>query len=173
MNSKCWLQISSGNGPEECCCAVGKVYGEIKAGAGKKGISVSLIHAIPSQVKGNFKSLLLSLAGAGRERSNGYGKANTVRIIHLSTGITVQASEERSQHMNKKLVLARLDAILRQRHQKRQIDHSKERWHKHHQLVRGSSIRVYNSTLLLQLPLAPSPQAAATIIFFVSLFIRQ
>jgi peptide chain release factor len=63
LNSKCWLQISSGNGPEECCCAAGKVYREIKAEAVKKGISVSLIHAVPSQVNGNFKSLLLSLVG--------------------------------------------------------------------------------------------------------------
>lgn len=205
MSSKCWLQISSGNGPEECCCAVGKVYGEIKAEAMKKGISVSLIHAVPSQVNGNFKSILLSLVGdslgnfcrgwqgtvqwiwksqyrphhkrknwfVGVEvlnppenqeqwtmdelrietcRSTGPGgqhvnkTESAVRIIHLTTGITVHASEERSQHMNKKLALARLDAILRQRHQKRQMDHCKERWHKHYQLVRGSSIRIYKGS---------------------------
>lgn len=202
--SKCWLQITSGSGPEECCRAVGNVYREITAEAGGKGISVSLIHAEPGRVNGNFKSLLLSVDGdpqpvetfcrswrgtvqwiwqseyrphhkrknwfVGVEpltppdnqtrwkqneirietcRSGGPGgqhvnkTESAVRVIHLPTGFTAAAGEERSQHMNKKLALARLDSLFREKHRDRQAADQKKRWEKHWQLDRGNSIRVY------------------------------
>ncbi len=205
--SKRWLQITSGSGPEECRRAVGNVYREITAEAEEKGIALSLIHAEPGRVNGNFKSLLLSVDGepapletfcrswqgtvqwiwqseyrphhkrknwfVGVEvltppdkqtqwkqdeirietcRSGGPGgqhvnkTESAVRVIHPPTGLVGFADEERSQHMNKKLALARLDSLFREKLRDRQAADQKKRWAKHWELDRGNSTRVYKGT---------------------------
>lgn len=205
--SKCWLQITSGNGPEECCRAVGNVYREITAEAAGRGISLSLIHAVPGRMNGNFKSLLLSVDGetvpvetfrrswqgtvqwiwqsqyrphhkrknwfvgieilTPPEKQAGWSKneikietcrsggpggqhvnktESAVRVIHPATGLVGFADEERSQHMNKKLAMARLDSLFREKQKDRQTADQKKRWEKHWQLDRGNSIRVYKGT---------------------------
>jgi peptide chain release factor len=207
LNSKCWFQISSGSGPEECCRTVGSVFNEISKEVKESRISVSLVHAVPTAIEGNYKSMLLSLEGESGSldvfcrswqgtiqwiwksdyrphhkrknwfvsvealnpvpdaynwkkdeirietcRSSGPGgqhvnkTESAVRVIHLPTGITALAGEERSQHMNKKLALARLDALLLRQHRERQQKAQKGRWQKHRQLERGNSIRVYRGS---------------------------
>ncbi|MCP4213423.1 MAG: peptide chain release factor H [bacterium] len=202
MNNNCWLQVSAGSGPEECRRTVGKVYETICAEAAEKNIKTSLVHAVPSGIKGNYKSLLLSLQGNGlenfrrswqgtvqwiwkskyrpnhkrknwfvsvdvftpREKSGGLSEKDikietiraggpggqhvnktesAVRITHLPSGITVRADEERSQHMNKKLAIARLDMLLEEQQREQQKEDEKERWKTHNQLERGNGIRIY------------------------------
>jgi peptide chain release factor len=196
------MQVSAGDGPEECCCAVGNVSRKIEQEADENGISVSVIHSVPTTCQGNYKSVLLSLSGEGLDhfcdtwqgtvkwiwksryrphhkrknwfvgievfkpvdkenrrhrrelrietcRSGGPGgqhvnKTETaVRIVHLPTGLSAAASEERSQFMNKKLAMARLETMFRNLEKQRLMDEKKNQWLKHKQLERGNSIRVF------------------------------
>lgn len=66
-----------------------------------------------------------------------------VRVVHVPTGIRVIAREERSQSLNRKLSLARLNKLLEQKAAFRQRDANKEKWGAHNRLQRGNPIRVF------------------------------
>jgi peptide chain release factor len=68
-----------------------------------------------------------------------------VRVTHLSTGLQATASEERSQHQNRKLAMARLFRKLNELSLKRQEDARVRRWHAHQHLKRGDPVRVFHS----------------------------
>jgi peptide chain release factor len=68
-----------------------------------------------------------------------------VRVTHLSTGLQATASEERSQHQNRKLAMARLFRKLNDLSLKRQDDARVGRWHAHQHLKRGDPVRVFHS----------------------------
>jgi len=69
--------------------------------------------------------------------------ASAVRAIHLPTGLTVTASEERSQYLNKKLAVARLSKLIETQNQAVTMQDQKKRWLKHQQLKRGNPVRIY------------------------------
>lgn len=199
---KCWIQITSGNGPEECCHAVARVYEDMARQAADLQITFTPVSAVPSKKNGNFKSMLFTAEGKGlkdfylewkgsiqwiwqsryrpnhkrknwfvgvevfplcREpedwlphevriettRAGGPGgqhvnkTESAVRVTHVATGLVVRADEERSQRMNKKLALARLEAKLKERKKEAEVMEDKERWRNHYALERGNSIRVY------------------------------
>ena len=66
---------------------------------------------------------------------------SAVRVTHLPTGMQATAMEERSQHRNRKLALARLTKKLKDVDLKRHGDAREERWRAHQELERGNPVR--------------------------------
>ena len=73
--------------------------------------------------------------------------ATAVRLTHLPTGIAVTAREERSQHANRKLALARLKQLLEARTSGKQEQFEQRLWDRHNALERGNPVRVLRGTL--------------------------
>jgi peptide chain release factor len=68
---------------------------------------------------------------------------SAVRVTHIPTGAQASATEERSQHRNRKLALARLTRKLDQLNSKRHSHAREERWRAHQELRRGNPVRVF------------------------------
>jgi peptide chain release factor len=66
-----------------------------------------------------------------------------VRVTHLPTGTRASAMEERSQHRNRKLALARLSRKLEEAQAQRHHDAREKRWRAHRELERGNPVRVF------------------------------
>lgn len=83
----------------------------------------------------------LRASGPGGQHVNRTESA--VRVTHRPTGISTLAQEERSQHMNKRLALARLAALLAERENEKRRTAEDKRWRQHTRLERGNAVRVY------------------------------
>ncbi|MDP4182667.1 MAG: peptide chain release factor H [Bacillota bacterium] len=196
-----WIQISSGKGPDECELAVSLFLKTYQKEYKNKGITTNVIDAVPGNMSGNLKSVLLSMECEEHEefihiingtvlwickspyrpnhkrknwfinieafqsteklkfyekdvkfesmRSSGPGGQNVnkvetaVRAIHLPTGLTVTANEERSQYMNKKLALGRLSNLIISKNDEESSSHKRTMWMQHNVLERGNPIRIY------------------------------
>jgi len=68
---------------------------------------------------------------------------SAVRVTHVPSGLSAIAREERSQHLNRRLALARLARLFEQQGQSAEADRRRQRWQKHHSLVRGQAVRVF------------------------------
>ena len=68
---------------------------------------------------------------------------SAVRVTHVPTGIQALAMEERSQHRNRKLALARLVQKIDALNAGRRGQAREERWRAHHDLERGNPVRVF------------------------------
>lgn len=68
---------------------------------------------------------------------------SAVRAVHIPTGISVVAREERSQQMNRRLAIARIAALLREESLKRQAMQKQDNWRNHNRLVRGNPVRSF------------------------------
>ncbi len=68
---------------------------------------------------------------------------SAVRVTHVPTGVQASATEERSQHRNRKLALARLAKKLQELNAGRAAEAQAERWRAHQQLKRGNAARVF------------------------------
>ncbi len=66
-----------------------------------------------------------------------------MRALHIPTGLTTTASEERSQYMNKKLALARLENLIKARNEEKLNNNKKSMWMQHNALERGNPVRTY------------------------------
>lgn len=71
---------------------------------------------------------------------------SAVRVTHTPTGLVAQAQEERSQHRNKALAVARLAAMLAERSANEGKAVEREKWAKHDSLERGNPVRVYKGS---------------------------
>jgi len=210
MNSHCWLQVSSGQGPDECALAVKYISQRIILEAEQYGLHARYIDCVPGSKPGTLISALLGLQGdrlddfikrwygtvqwvcsspyrpehkrknwfVGVEtlsavakdqcginikdvdfdtiRASGPGgqHVNTtdsaVRATHRPSGTTVVAREERSQHMNKRLALARLQKRLEEK-QKATLSSEKQfLWEQHNQLERGNPVRVFEGEIMVE-----------------------
>lgn len=68
---------------------------------------------------------------------------SAVRATHRPSGLVATAREERSQAMNKRLVLARLAQMIATVSEGKRADADRERWSRHDQLERGQPVRVF------------------------------
>ncbi len=89
----------------------------------------------------DFKTEKMRSSGPGGQHANKTESA--VRITHVPSGIRASAQEERSQHMNKKLAMSRLEKLLDERDKKAGKKAEKNRWEKHNDLERGNPVRVF------------------------------
>ena len=68
---------------------------------------------------------------------------SAVRVVHIPSGVSAQAREERSQHANHQLALARLAEKLEEQQQDQQRQQTASRWAEHSRVERGNPVRVY------------------------------
>lgn len=88
-----------------------------------------------------FKIETMRASGPGGQHVN---KTETaVRITHVPTGATAVAQEERSQYLNRKLAMSRLNCLLRQKENESISDCRNSLWNHHNRLERGNPIRIY------------------------------
>ena len=83
----------------------------------------------------------LRASGPGGQHVNRTESA--VRVTHLPTGLTAMAQEERSQHLNRRLALARLANLFAERAETKTHEEMTSRWRQHTQLIRGNPVRIY------------------------------
>lgn len=185
------VQISAGQGPEECQIAVGKLYQSLKEEfkdlemiSCKEGRSKGSYHSILfiteqdlSFLEGSVQWIWKSTVRPEHKRKNwfvdvsiipekeevedteeyriekfycgGKGGQNVnkvesgVRVIHIPTCIAVVSTEERSQYLNKRKALKRLQAILETMKKDTEAEQINVAWREHQRIVRGNPVRIY------------------------------
>ena len=92
----------------------------------------------------NIKFERFHCGGNGGQNVN---KVETgVRLIHLPTGITVTSTAERSQLLNKRDALEKLNKILKDKQLQQQKLQINNAWREHNRIVRGNPVRIYKGT---------------------------
>lgn len=66
-----------------------------------------------------------------------------VRLIHIPTGIAVTSTAERTQFLNRKNALNKLNAILQEQTEIAKQKQINSAWQEHQRIVRGNPVRVY------------------------------
>ena len=66
-----------------------------------------------------------------------------VRLTHIPTGIVVTSTSERSQLLNRKDALNRLNLLLHEQEQQAIQKQTNTAWSEHYQIVRGNPTRIY------------------------------
>jgi protein subunit release factor B len=89
--------------------------------------------------------LLFSACRAGGPGGQHVQTSSTaVRVLHVPTGLSVRAEDERSQLANRKAALRRLEQVLAQREEERRADGMREAWRAHQALQRGEPVAVWD-----------------------------
>jgi peptide chain release factor len=73
---------------------------------------------------------------------------SAVRAVHIPTGKSATAREERSQLMNKKLALSRLASLFAREQTDREHESKSKLRHSHWELERGNPVRTYDGETL-------------------------
>ena len=87
----------------------------------------------------------LKASGPGGQHVNKTESA--VRVTHIPSGISVTASDERSQLQNKKQAIERLKIKLAAYEQERAMAFVQGNWQNHNELERGNPVRVIKEEL--------------------------
>jgi len=88
-----------------------------------------------------FKFESMRPSGPGGQHVN---KTETaVRVTHIPTGLRAISQAERSQHLNKRIALARLDQLLRRKELKAEAKQTRIRWREHDLLDRGNAVHLF------------------------------
>lgn len=87
----------------------------------------------------------LKASGPGGQHVNKTESA--VRVTHIPSGISVTASDERSQLQNKKQSIERLKIKLAAYEQEREMAFEQTNWQNHNELERGNPVRVIRAEL--------------------------
>ncbi|WP_222612511.1 hypothetical protein [Undibacterium flavidum] len=66
------VQITAGQGPEECCLGVAKTWQALQREARRYACRLELVESVPATRTSNFKSLLLSLEGENENSSTSW-----------------------------------------------------------------------------------------------------
>jgi peptide chain release factor len=99
---------------------------------------------LPPVADADLRFEALRAGGPGGQHQNRTESA--VRVVHLPTGIAVVARDERSQHRNKSLAVARLRALLAAVHE-RDRDAARFRdWLARISVERGNAVRTLRDT---------------------------
>jgi peptide chain release factor len=72
---------------------------------------------------------------------------SAVRATHLPSGISVMASERRSQFQNKSEAISRLKEKVKEWYLNKATEKAQEQWYQHNILERGNAVRVFNERL--------------------------
>lgn len=66
-----------------------------------------------------------------------------VRVVYQSLNISCEATEERTQLMNKKIALKKLKLLIDNMNKESEISNKAGRWKENFELIRGNPVRVY------------------------------
>lgn len=92
------------------------------------------------QVK-NIRIERMKSSGPGGQHAN---KTETaVRVTHIPTGLCAISQQERSQYLNKKLAMARLDEMIRRKEDQAKARFDGMRWQQHNVVERGNAGHVF------------------------------
>jgi len=108
------------------------------------------VQSLPSTEKvgwneNDLRFQTLKASGPGGQHVNKTESA--VRVTHIPSGISVTASESRSQLQNKKHAIERLKIRLVAYEQERMLVITQKNWQNHNELERGNPIRVIKAEL--------------------------
>lgn len=66
-----------------------------------------------------------------------------VRLTHIPTGIVVTSTSERTQQLNRKDALNKLNVLLQEKERQAKQKQVNDAWREHNRIVRGNPVRVY------------------------------
>ncbi len=99
---------------------------------------------IPESIPFSEKDVRIeTMKGSGPGGQHVNTTESAVRAVHLSTGLSAIARDERSQQMNRKRAIERLAILVGRDEQRQQAQAQKQRWDAHNDLERGNPVRIY------------------------------
>lgn len=109
------------------------------------GITVYDVASFPAWNEKDIVYQSMRASGPGGQHVNKTESA--VRATHLPSGLSVTASDERSQAMNKKAATERLKNKLLGLQVAAQNQQVQSQWLEHHSLERGNAVKVFRESL--------------------------